>query len=68
MDRRPAFIRKSDLAPAFEAAKDAGFDQVSVMVELADGKRLLISAGRGEAQAGSDMTPLEKWRASRAAS
>lgn len=68
MDRRPAFIRKSDLAPAFEAAKEAGFDQVSVMVELADGKRLMISAGRGAAPSAPDISPLEKWRASRAAS
>ena len=68
MERRPAFIRKSDLAPAFEAAKEAGFDHVSVMVELADGKRLLIFAGTGADQSPPDITPLERWRANRAAS
>ncbi|MDD9739227.1 MULTISPECIES: hypothetical protein [Alphaproteobacteria] len=68
MERRPAAIRKSDLTPAFEAAKAAGFDQVSIVVETADGKRFLITAGTGGDAAKPDMTPLEKWRASRAAS
>ncbi|WP_334061364.1 hypothetical protein [Limimaricola cinnabarinus] len=68
MDRRPAAIRKSDLAPAFEAAKAAGFDQVSIVVETADGQRFLITAGCGAESAKADMTPLEKWRASRAVS
>ena len=68
MERRPAAIRKSDLAPAFEAAKDAGFDQVSIVVETADGKRFLVTAGTGRDTGNPDMTPLEKWRAGRAAS
>lgn len=67
-DRRPAMIRKSDLTPAFEAAKAAGYDQVSVVVETTDGKRFLITAGSGGGSAKPDMTPLEKWRADRAAS
>jgi hypothetical protein len=68
MSRRPSAIRKSDLSPAFEAAKDAGYDQVSIVVETADGKRFLITAGTGADDAKADMTPLEKWRASRVAS
>lgn len=67
MSRRAAF-RKSDLKPAFEAAKAAGFDQVSVVLETTDGKRFLITAGTGGDAAKPDMTPLEKWRARRAAS
>jgi len=66
MERRPAAIRKSDLTPAFEAAKAAGYDQVSIVVETADGKRFLIIAGTGGGAAKPDMTPLEKWKAGRA--
>lgn len=65
-ERRSAAIRKSDLAPAFEAAKAAGFDQVSIVVETADGKRFMITAGTGGNTAQPDMSPLEKWRANRA--
>lgn len=68
MQRRPAAIRKSDLTPAFEAAKAAGYDQVSIIVETADGKRFLITAGIGGDAAKPDMTPFEEWRARRAAS
>lgn len=68
MDRRPPAIRKSDLTPAFEAAKAAGFDHVSVVVEIEDGKRFLITAGIGGDVDKVDMTPLERWRAGRAAS
>lgn len=68
MTVRPTAIRKSDLTPAFEAAKAAGFDQVSIVVETADGKRFLITARAGGDPAKPDMTPLEKWRAGRAAS
>lgn len=68
MERRPAAIRKSDLTPAFEAAKAAGYDQVSVVVETADGKRFLITAGTADDTAKRDMSPLEKWRAGREAS
>lgn len=63
---RAALIRKSDLTPAFEAAKAAGYDQVSVVVETCDGKRFLITAGAGGEAAKPDMSPLEKWRANRA--
>lgn len=66
MDRRPAAMRKSDLTPAFEAAKAAGFDQVSIVVETTDGKRFLITAGTGGDAGKPDMTPLEIWRAGRA--
>ncbi|ANB36464.1 hypothetical protein M2324_003834 [Rhodovulum sulfidophilum] len=68
MERRPAAIRKSDLTPAFEAAKAAGYDQVSIVVETNDGKRFLITAVAAGDTATPDMTPLEKWRAGRAAS
>lgn len=68
MERRPAAIRKSDLTPAFEAAKAAGYDQVSIVMETADGKRFLITAMKGGEASKPDMSPLEKWRASRAAS
>lgn len=67
-ERRPAAMRKSDLTPAFEAAKDAGYDQVSIVLETADGTRFLITAGAGRAAAEPDTTPLERWRAGRAAS
>jgi len=68
MERRPAAIRKSDLTPAFEAAKAAGYDQVSIVLETDDGKRFMITAGAGGDAGKPDMTPLEKWRAGRAAS
>jgi len=66
MERRPAVIRKSDLAPAFEAAKAAGFDQVSVVIEAADGQRFLITAAVGRGSERPDMSPLEKWKADHA--
>lgn len=64
--RTPAF-RKSDLVPAFQAAKDAGFQEVSITIETPDGKRFLITAGIGRAAGKDDMTPLERWRAGNAA-
>ncbi len=68
MAARHATIRKSDLKTAFEAAKAAGYQQVSIAVETADGKRFLITAGTGSDSINQDMTPLERWRVSRAAS
>lgn len=68
MERRPAAIRKSDLTPAFEAAKAAGYNQVSIVVETADVNRILITAGNSGDAAKPDMTPLEKWKAGRATS
>ena len=65
MDRRRAAIRKSDLAPTFEAAKAAGYDQVSVIVETADGKRFQITAGSRGGKTVAETSPLENWRASR---
>jgi hypothetical protein len=66
MAPRDAVIRKSDLTPAFEAAKAAGYDQVSVVVELANGKRFVITAARSVSAAKPEASALEKWRASRA--
>lgn len=63
---RPATIHKTDLANAFQAAKAAGYDHVSIFVETADGKRFLISAGTGGDAASADMTPYDRWRASHA--
>ncbi len=68
MAGRRSAIRKADLAPAFEAAKMAGYERVTVAVEAADGSRFLITAGSGGDLADADVTPLEKWKASRAAS
>ena len=68
MGRRRSAIRKSDLTPAFEAARDAGFDQVSIVVETDDGQKVLITAAHGSDIAKPDMTPLEEWRARRATS
>lgn len=64
-ERRAAIVRKSDLTPAFEAAKAAGYDQVTIVVEAADGKRFLITAGTGGDANKPNMTALEKWRAGR---
>ena len=64
--RRQAVLRKSDLTPAFEAAKAAGYDKVSVAVESADGQHFLITARCDSDAAPSDFTPLEKWKAGRA--
>lgn len=65
MKRRPVAIRKADLSPAFEAAKAAGYDQVSVVVEIGDGKRFLITAGAAGDGTKPDMAPFDKWRAGR---
>lgn len=62
---RHTLIRKSDLTPAFEAAKAAGWDQVSVTVETPEGVRLHITAGGAADAAQENMTPLEKWKAGR---
>lgn len=68
MKRSSVAIRKSDLAPAFEAAKAAGFSQVSIVVETEDGKRLQITAGGDLGNPTGEVSPLEKWRAGRAQS
>jgi len=68
MASRRSAIRKADLAPAFEAAKFAGYDRVTVAVETPDGSRILITAGSGKEPSESGLTPLEKWKASRAES
>ncbi|SEL66268.1 hypothetical protein SAMN05444413_1131 [Roseivivax marinus] len=67
MERRSAEFRKSDLSPVFEAAKAAGYEHVSIVVETAEGKRFEITAGTGGDAAKPHMTPLEKWRTNRAA-
>jgi len=66
MERRPAVIRKSDIAPAFAAAKDAGFDHVRVVVENEIGQRIVITAACGDGADDLEKTPLEKWKAGRA--
>lgn len=65
MERRPAAIRKSDLTPAFEAAFSAGWDEVSVDAPIPGGDRLKITARRNPETGEPDMTPLEKWKATR---
>lgn len=60
---RPVIVRKSDLTPAFEAAKEAGYDQVSITVETADGRRFHITAASVGDIAVADLSPLEAWRA-----
>lgn len=62
---RNHFIRKSDLTPAFEAAKAAGWEQVSVTVETPEGLRFQITAGGAAEAAQAHMTPLEKWKSGR---
>jgi hypothetical protein len=64
--RQPAPIRQSDLTPVFNAAKAAGFDHVSVIVEVEGGKRFLIKAGTGGGADRPDMSPYDIWRAGRA--
>ena len=66
MERQRAVIRKSDLAPAFAAAKDAGFDLVRVVVEDGFGQRIAITAVCGDGAVTSEITPLEKWKSGRA--
>lgn len=65
MARRP-IIRKSDLTPALEAAKAAGWNQVSVTVEVAGGHHMHITASNAPEISASPVTPLEKWRSGRA--
>ncbi|MEY8143208.1 hypothetical protein [Falsihalocynthiibacter sp. CO-5D18] len=67
MGRSPAACRKSDFTPAFEAAKESGFDQVSVEIETADGRRFLVTAACGANVGAPAMTPLEKWKVEYAA-
>lgn len=67
MAARRSAIRKADLAPAFEAAKLAGYDHVTIAVETADGSRFLITAGSGGGSADSSMSPLDRWKANRVA-
>lgn len=68
MKRRTATIRKSDLTPAFEAAKAAGYDHLSIVVETADGHKFTITAGVGTETAQLPMSKLEQWKAGRATS
>lgn len=63
---RHAGVPKSYLVQAFAAAKEAGYEHVSVTVEDAAGRKVHISAGNAPEVASSDMTPLQKWQASRA--
>jgi len=63
---RSSPFRKSDLKPAFAAAKEAGYDEVRVEVETPDGMRFQITAGKSGEGPEPDLTPLEKWRADHA--
>jgi hypothetical protein len=65
MARHP-IIWKSELMPALEAAKAAGWAQVSVTVETPDGRRLQITAAITPEMAQTEVSPLQKWRALRA--
>lgn len=66
-----AYICKADLTAALEAAKAAGWEHVSIVLETPDGHRFQVtaaSAGCGDdTTRPEDMTPLEKWRADRVA-
>lgn len=66
MAPRPAPFRKSDLTPVFQAAKDTGYDHVSVIVETGDGRFLHITAGASPETAQVGLTKFEKWKANRA--
>lgn len=56
-------IRRTEISSAFEAAKAAGFDEVTVSIKRADGSQYLVTAGRRGRLPDSELTPLEKWRA-----
>lgn len=63
---RRAIIRKSDLTPALEAAKAAGWPHATVTIEVPDGRRLQIIVGDSPEAAQAELTPLEKWKADHA--
>ncbi len=64
-----ACLCKADLAAAFQAAREAGWERVSLVLEVPDGRRFEITAASAASGAktakADDMTPLEKWRADR---
>lgn len=64
-----AYICKSDIASALEAAKAAGWENVSIVLETPDGHRIQVTAASSacseDTTSSPDMTPLEKWRADR---
>ena len=61
-----ACLCKADIAAAFEAAREAGWERVSLVLEVPDGRRFEITAASGiETAKADDMSPLEKWRADR---
>ena len=66
MAARPAAVKQSELTSCLKAARVAGWDQVSVTVETADGRRLQVVAGNAPDATGNNPTPLEKWKANRA--
>ena len=68
MGNKAAMIRKSDLAPAFEAAKTAGYESCTVTMQDADGRIFQITAGPASDSTTPTLTPLERWKADRAAS
>lgn len=66
-----ARICKADLTAALEAARAAGWEHVSIVLETPDGHRFQVTAAStafaGDTTRAEDMTPLEKWRADRVA-
>lgn len=63
---RPPIIRKSDLTPALEAAKKAGWENICITLETADGRRLQVMAGNAPEASNPPMTEFQKWQARRA--
>jgi hypothetical protein len=66
-----AYTYQSDIAAALEAARAAGWEHVSIVLETPDGHRIQVTAASSscgdDTTSSPDMTPLEKWRADRVA-
>lgn len=65
MARMPARLRKSDLTPAFEAAREAGYPYVDITLESPDGSLVRVRASDEPepAEAAPARTALEEWKA-----
>lgn len=65
MARTVARIRKSDLTPAFEAAKAAGYPYVDITIEKPDGSLVRVRASNDPEPTQSDepRAELEAWKA-----
>jgi hypothetical protein len=64
--RSRPLILKSELLPAFLAAREAGYEQVSIVVDLIDGRRFEITARQNDSPSTSETTPLKKWQSDHA--